>query len=139
MPSIKNFQKKSILIFISFLTFCLLLPACSKAQNKTSDTQKVPITKSEPWTENDIIMPAALNNELKNTGEKPMLIQMGFKMLYDQSHIPGSIFAGPAFRNDGIQALHNILKDVDRNKEVVLYCGCCKWIDCPNITPVLKL
>ena len=34
-----------------------------------------------------------------------MLIQMGFKMLYNQSHIPGSVYAGPAFKDNGIDAL----------------------------------
>ncbi len=138
MSLIKVHQKKSIVIFISFLTFCLLLPACSKAQKKTSDTKEVQITKSDPWTENDIIMPETLNAELKSNIEKPMIIQMGFKMLYDQSHIPGAIFAGPAFKNDGIEALKETLQNVDRNKNIVLYCGCCKWVDCPNIRPAFK-
>ena len=83
-------------------------------------------------------MPAALQNELKSNKEKPMLIQIGFKMLYDQSHIPGSIYAGPAFKQDGIEALKETLKNVDRNKNIVIYCGCCKWIDCPNIHPGFK-
>ena len=138
MSSIKNFQKKSSLAFISFLIFCLFLPACSKAQKKNSDTNGIQITKTDPWTENDIIMPAALQNELKSNKEKPMLIQIGFKMLYDQSHIPGSIYAGPAFKQDGIEALKETLKNVDRNKNIVIYCGCCKWIDCPNIHPGFK-
>lgn len=137
MSSLKNLQKKSFLILISFLVFCLFLPACNKAQNKPSESENVQVSKSDPWTESDIIMPATLKNELKSDN-KPMLIQMGFKMLYDQSHIPGSVYAGPAFRNDGIEALRSALKDVDRNKEVVLYCGCCKWIDCPNIHPGYK-
>jgi thiosulfate/3-mercaptopyruvate sulfurtransferase len=137
MVSIKNFRKKSIIIFISFLIFSLLLPAC-KAQKKSSDIQKVPITKADPWTENDIIMPENLNTELKNNNEKPIIIQMGFKMLYDQSHIPGAIFTGPAFKNDGIETLKETLQNVDRNKDIVLYCGCCKWVDCPSIRPGFK-
>ena len=128
MHSIKILLTKSLIIISFVLIFCLTLPACNKAQNKPSESGDVQISKSDPWNESDLIMPATLNNELK-TSEKPMLIQIGFRMLYDQSHIPGSTFAGPAFRNDGIQALRNTLQNVDRNKEIILYCGCCKWID----------
>ena len=51
MNSIKMLKIKSLTILISSIIFCLLLPACSKAQKKTSDAQKVQITKSDPWTE----------------------------------------------------------------------------------------
>ena len=132
MHSVKIFVTKSLIITSFGLILCFTLPACNKAQNKPSESENVQVSKSDPWTESDLILPATLNNELKSDN-KPMLVQIGFKMLYDQSHIPGSVFAGPAFRNDGIEALRSTLKDVDRNKEVVLYCGCCKWIDCPNI------
>ncbi len=138
MNSIKMLKIKSLTILISSILFCLLLPACSKAQKKTSDTQKVQITKSDPWTENDIILPETLKNELKSNNKKPMLIQMGFKMLYDQSHIPGSVYAGPAFKDNGIEALKETLQNVDHNKNIILYCGCCKWVDCPNIRPAFK-
>jgi thiosulfate/3-mercaptopyruvate sulfurtransferase len=138
MSLIKNLQKNSFSIFISFLILSLFLPACSEAQKKNPDAKEVQIAKSDPWTENDIIMPEALNNELKSSKEKPMLIQMGFKMLFDQDHIPGSVFAGPAFKQEGIEALKETLKNVDHNKNIVLYCGCCKWVDCPNIHPGFK-
>ncbi|MFZ0453069.1 MAG: rhodanese-like domain-containing protein [Ignavibacteriaceae bacterium] len=134
----KILNKKSILPFITFIIFGLLLSACSKGQEKNSGTEKVKVTKSDPWTENDLIMPETLQNELKSNNEKPMLIQIGFKMLYDQDHIPGSIYAGPAFKSDGIQKLKDTLQDVDRNKNIVLYCGCCKWVDCPNVRPGFK-
>lgn len=138
MSSKKNLQDKSFIIFISVLILCFVLPSCSKAQKENSDTKEIQIAKSDPWTENDIIMPEALNNELKSNKEKPMLIQIGFKMLFDQSHIPGSIYAGPASRPDGIKTLKETLKNVDHNKNIVIYCGCCKWVDCPNIRPGFK-
>lgn len=134
----KILYRKSILQFISFVVLCLLFPACSKAQKKNPETDKVQISKSDTWTENDIIMPETLNNELNSNNEIPMIIQIGFKMLYDQSHIPGSIYAGPAFKNDGIKRLKGTLQNVDHNKNIVIYCGCCKWIDCPNIRPGFK-
>ena len=134
----KIFYKKSILTFVSIVALCLLIPSCSKAQKKNPEAEKIQISKSDPWTENDIIMPVTLKNELKRNNEKPMIIQIGFKMLYEQDHIPGSIYAGPAFKNNGIQKLEETLQNVDKNKNIVIYCGCCKWIDCPNIRPAFK-
>ena len=138
MTSSKILKSKLLTILLSSLIFCLLLPSCSKAQKKKSDVEQIQITKSDPWKESDIIMPGTLNAELKNNNNKPMLIQMGFKMLYDQSHIPGSVYAGPAFKDNGIDALKKTLQNVDHNKNIVLYCGCCKWVDCPNIRPAFK-
>ncbi len=134
----KTFYTKSILTFISLVVLCLLIPSCSKAQKKNPEDEKILISKSDPWTKNDLIMPETLTSELKSNNEKPMIIQIGFNMLYDQNHIPGSIYAGPAFKNNGIQKLKETLQNVDRNKNIVLYCGCCKWIDCPNIRPGFK-
>jgi thiosulfate/3-mercaptopyruvate sulfurtransferase len=137
MLSVKLLSTKSLTVFSFGLILCLTLPACNKAQDKTADGDNVQINKSDPWTKNDIIIPATLNKELKSD-EKPMLIQIGFKMLYDQSHIPGSVYVGPTSRSNGIQVLQNTLKNVDRNINIVLYCGCCKWVDCPNIHPGFK-
>jgi hypothetical protein len=105
--------------------------------NNSSLIEKVPVNSTDPWTENEIIKPEKLAEELK-AGQKPMLIQIGFKMLYDQSHIPNSVYAGPAIKENGIEYLKEVLKNVDRNKSIVLYCGCCKWVDCPNIRPAFK-
>ena len=138
MSLIKNLQKNSFSIFISFLILSLFLPACSEAQKKNPDAKEVQIAKSDPWTENDIIMPETLTAELKNNKEKPLIIQTGFKMLYDQEHIPNSIFTGPASINKGLVTLKDTLKNVNRNQYIVLYCGCCKWKECPNIRPAFK-
>jgi len=137
MSKIKILQIRLFAIIISSLII-MILPACNKAQNKTSPPEKVSINKSDPWTTSDIIMPETLNAELKNDKEKPMVIQIGFKMLYDQSHIPNAIYTGPASINKGIVTLKDTLKDVNRNKNIVLYCGCCKWKECPNIRPAFK-
>ena len=138
MAATKILRIKLLAIFIFSILFCLLLPACGKAQKKTSASEKVQINKSDPWTENDIIMPETLTAELKNNKEKPLIIQTGFKMLYDQEHIPNSIFTGPASINKGLVTLKDTLKNVNRNQYIVLYCGCCKWKECPNIRPAFK-
>lgn len=66
---------------------------------------------------------------------RPVVLQVGFKVLYDGGHIPGAIFAGPASTSDGLAKLKAVADKIPRSKEVILYCGCCPWEKCPNIHP----
>jgi thiosulfate/3-mercaptopyruvate sulfurtransferase len=93
---------------------------------------------SEPWTPKQVVDPATLARELKASGEKPLLLHVGFPRLYDQAHIPGSKYCGPAFQAGGIAKLEECVKEVPHMREIVLYCGCCPWAECPNIRPAFE-
>ena len=71
-------------------------------------------------------------------GPKPLIIQVGFRVLYLQAHIPGSEFIGPASSTDSIRKLRNLVEALPRTQSIVLYCGCCPWDQCPNIKPSYK-
>jgi rhodanese-related sulfurtransferase len=89
-----------------------------------------------PWTSSDLIAPAQLNSELPAVkAGKIILIQVGFHMMYQMGHIPGSKYAGPAARPEGLEALKKLVAKLPRNQKIVIYCGCCPWDDCPNIRP----
>jgi thiosulfate/3-mercaptopyruvate sulfurtransferase len=68
-------------------------------------------------------------------GEKPLLIQVGFHVLYLQGHIPGSEYIGPASDATTLQKLRDRAQSLPRNKFIVIYCGCCPWDHCPNLKP----
>jgi thiosulfate/3-mercaptopyruvate sulfurtransferase len=82
--------------------------------------------------------PKDLAAELRAGGAKPMLIHVGFGVLYRSKHIPGSIYAGPASRPDGIKALEAAVAKVPHDRNIVVYCGCCPWDRCPNVKPALE-
>ncbi len=83
-----------------------------------------------------LINPEDLVKVLKaTTGEKPLMLQVGSRVLFEQAHIPGSEYAGPASNDAGLQTLRHRLDSVPRNKFIVLYCGCCPWTHCPNVKP----
>ena len=67
--------------------------------------------------------------------EKPLMIQVGFHVLYTQAHIPGSEYIGPASTEAGLRSLRKRVEPLPRNKFLVLYCGCCPWDHCPNVKP----
>lgn len=68
-------------------------------------------------------------------GEKPLLIHVGFHVLYLQGHIPGSEYIGPASDPTALQKLRDRVQSLPRNKFIVIYCGCCPWDHCPNLKP----
>jgi rhodanese-related sulfurtransferase len=68
-------------------------------------------------------------------GEKPLVIQVGSHVLFEQAHISGSEYIGPASSESGLQQLRKRVESLPRTKFVVLYCGCCPWGHCPNVKP----
>lgn len=86
-----------------------------------------------------LIQPEDLARALADTtSERPMVLQVGFKVLFRSGHIPGSRFIGPGSKPEGVVALTQALAKIPRSHEVVLYCGCCPWADCPNIRPAFR-
>jgi len=82
--------------------------------------------------QSDLIQPAELANMLKS-GPKPTILQVGFKVMYDEAHIPGAVYAGPGSKDEGIVALKDAAGSIDKGQQVILYCGCCPWDHCPNV------
>jgi 3-mercaptopyruvate sulfurtransferase SseA len=81
-----------------------------------------------------LVQPADLASNLKNASTpKPLMLHVGFRLLYTQAHIPGSEYAGPASEETGLQLLRNRVAKLPRNTPIVIYCGCCPWSDCPNM------
>ncbi|HEV2488738.1 MAG TPA: hypothetical protein VGT03_02935 [Candidatus Acidoferrales bacterium] len=67
--------------------------------------------------------------------QRPVVLQVGYHGLYEGAHIPGAIFAGPAASATGLALLRAEAEKIPRDKEVVIYCGCCPWEKCPNVHP----
>jgi thiosulfate/3-mercaptopyruvate sulfurtransferase len=82
----------------------------------------------------NLIQPADLAAILKDTAaSKPLILQVGFRTLYDQAHIPGSDYAGPANTPAGLQVLRDRVAKLSKDTAIVIYCGCCPWTRCPTI------
>jgi hypothetical protein len=70
--------------------------------------------------------------------EKPLIIHVGFQVLYSQGHIPGSEYIGPASEEDNLEKLRKRVQSLHRGKFIVLYCGCCPWTHCPTVKPAYE-
>lgn len=86
------------------------------------------------WNTNQLKAPAELAAELKlPKDQRPIVIDIGPAGL-----IKGAVEVGPAEYKENIAQLKEVLKDVPKDKEVVIYCGCCPFSRCPNIRPAFK-
>ncbi len=106
-------------------------PTSSRSQGTTAQSPAV----GGP----QLIQPEELVDILKSAkGPKPLVIQVGFRVLYVQAHIPGSEYIGPASSAEGIRQLRKRVEALPRTHSVLLYCGCCPWSACPNVNPAYK-
>jgi 3-mercaptopyruvate sulfurtransferase SseA len=131
----RNFSIIGLIIF-----FGLVFNLCILAQSKTNHQQRNILSKPiDPWTSSQVITPEKLHNILTNKkSHKPVVLMVGFDFLFDQEHIPGSIFAGTGSNKAGLQKLKNTVKNYKENKSIVIYCGCCPFNHCPNVRPAFK-
>jgi rhodanese-related sulfurtransferase len=80
-----------------------------------------------------LIQPAELAAQLRSGASQPLILQVGFRALYDRAHIPGAEYAGPAREEEGLRQLRERVAALPRDTAIVIYCGCCPWSHCPNI------
>ena len=104
-----------------------------------STGKKAPPADTTP-TKADLAQPEEVAKMLEQPDAKrPALVHVGFKVLYDAGHIAGSTYAGPCSTPRGRAALTKLLKTMPKDKEIVLYCGCCPWDHCPNVNPAFRV
>ncbi|KXH84332.1 rhodanese-like domain-containing protein [Chryseobacterium kwangjuense] len=91
--------------------------------------------KQDPWTEKQLMDPALLASRITENKTKNMVvISVG-----PEAIIKGSVDIGPTREPENLEKLRNYLKDIPKDKEVVIYCGCCPFVKCPNIRPAFNL
>jgi len=117
------------------LSLCLLaLCACKRdaepAAHSEALHEQAPDKADMPTLE-----PSALASELQAGTDKPLLLHVGFKKLYEQAHIPGSEYYGAGSDDDAIERIRKRFAELPRDTRIVIYCGCCPWVRCPNVKP----
>jgi rhodanese-related sulfurtransferase len=86
-----------------------------------------------------LVQPEELQAQLAGKGARPVIFMVGPNVLYRSKHIPGAIYAGPGVMETGLAVLKMEAGKLPRDREVVLYCGCCPWDHCPFIKPAMNL
>jgi hypothetical protein len=86
-----------------------------------------------------MVQPQDLSAQLAGKGVRPAIFMVGPNVLYRSRHIPESVFAGPGKNEAGLAMLKAEAGKLPRDREVVVYCGCCPWDRCPNVKPAMEL
>ena len=84
----------------------------------------------------DTIQPDELVKEIASK-DKPIVVCVAPRFLYDGAHIPGALFHGPGSTAEGLADLRHWAQGTARDRAIVLYCGCCPLPRCPNVRPAL--
>ncbi len=124
-------------------TFCtlsvVLIVVLAAPPQTRAQAAAAPASSALSIPEAQLMQPEELVRILKsNQKEKPVILQVGSRVMFSQAHIPGSEYAGPGSTHSGIQSLEDTVASLPKNRRIVLYCGCCPWGRCPNVGPAFK-
>ena len=125
--------RRSIITMIGLCTLvCFSVRATAQLFSQTATAQS---DSSAP----QLIQPEELAKTVQSSkGDKPLILQVGFHVLYLQAHIPHAEYVGPAPGAEGLQQLRKRVAASPHSQPIVLYCGCCPWSKCPNVNPAYK-
>jgi hypothetical protein len=93
---------------------------------------------SDPWTKSEVLEPAALASLMKDS-KSPTVLCVAFPVLYHLKHISHSSFAGPGSKPEGIEMLKKAVASLPKDTDLVIYCGCCPMVKCPNVRPAYRV
>jgi thiosulfate/3-mercaptopyruvate sulfurtransferase len=117
----------------------LIALTSSQAQQRPLSTATTPSAASaQTLGKEQLLAPEGLVKLLQSGRPKPLILNVGPRMLYLQAHIPGAEFIGPGSEPQGIAALKQRVKGLPKTTSMVLYCGCCPWQHCPNVAPAYQ-
>lgn len=85
----------------------------------------------EPWNSTQLLEPATLASKIsQNQTNNILILSVG-----PDAVIKGSVDIGSTQEKENIKKMKSYLKNVPKDKEVIIYCGCCSFDKCPNIRP----
>jgi thiosulfate/3-mercaptopyruvate sulfurtransferase len=89
----------------------------------------------DPWKPDQLMAPADLARIIADPQAKqPYIFCIG-----PGAVIKGSIDMGPARDSANLNKLRQQLSKLPKDATVVIYCGCCPFVHCPNIRPAFML
>lgn len=89
----------------------------------------------EPWNSDQLVEPAILASKIsQNDVNDILIVSVG-----PDAVIKNSVDIGATQEKENIKKLENYLENVSKDKEVIIYCGCCPFDRCPNIRPAFIL
>jgi hypothetical protein len=93
------------------------------------------LQKEEPWSQNQLLPAADLARIINDPkSNQPYIFSVGPGAI-----IKNSIDIGPAENKQNLNKLKQQLSNLPKDANIVIYCGCCPFVHCPNIRPAFTL
>ena len=87
-----------------------------------------------PWSSNQVMAPDILAAKIvKKQTQNILILSVG-----PSAVVKGSGDMGMANDPQNLEKLKEYVQKLDKNKEIVIYCGCCPYDRCPNIRPAFN-
>lgn len=86
------------------------------------------------WTRKQLMEPSQLADAITTKTDAPVIISVGPGAI-----IPNSIDAGMCSSEQGLNKLKTQLNRIAKDREIVIYCGCCPFERCPNVRPAIEV
>jgi hypothetical protein len=129
-----EFANRFAVAFFLLSVFTCIAPLQAAPQNLPDR----PVAADATISPVALLQPQDLVSLLKSSAKKPLILQVGSRVMFAQAHIPGSEYVGAAGMPTGLEALRKRVAALNKSEAIILYCGCCPWGKCPNIRPAFR-
>ncbi len=121
--------------FLTALVYLLIVTSTSfKAVAQVSLQSLTSSDNLNPWKESQMIEPVQLVAILKDGSTvKPVIFNIGAV-----EDIMGAKHIGPVKEVKNLEKLTGALSAIPKNTLIIIYCGCCPFVKCPNVRPVFS-
>lgn len=93
------------------------------------------LKQTEPWRPDQLMEPKDLATLISNKSvTEPLIVSVGPSGL-----IKNAVDMGPVHEKENFNKLKEFLSNQKRDRQIVIYCGCCPFEHCPNIRPAFTL
>ncbi|RPI19030.1 MAG: rhodanese-like domain-containing protein [Ignavibacteriae bacterium] len=114
---------KNKLLLVLFL-LSAIFSGCSKSDKN-----------NEPWTKDQLMEPSVPASIINDPSKKqPIILDIG-----SFGGVRNSVRIGPAMNQSNLNKLKETAGKYAKDADIVIYCGCCPFKDCPNIRPAFSL
>jgi thiosulfate/3-mercaptopyruvate sulfurtransferase len=98
-----------------------------------SISQKIVAQNLENWTKDQLMQPADLVKKMRENKDLPVIFSVG-----PGAYILHSIDIGMVKEKENLDKLKKEVKALAKDRNIVVYCGCCPFDRCPNIRPAIQ-
>jgi hypothetical protein len=89
--------------------------------------------QEDPWKPDQLMEPADLAQKIENNAPNVYIFNIG-----PAGSIKNAIEIGDGKEKESQTSIEEQLINLPKDTEIVIYCGCCPFVNCPNVRPIFN-